>query len=122
MKLDKNTRKFLKQVKKLEPDFNNESYSYKLITEKLKMEYKDVYRICAFLKLQGLIEYEKGFNKLNMGFKLTYEGEYYEEFERIKNNNYILQSVFVPITLTIISYVIIDLFFKKIIPLLLQLV
>lgn len=120
MELDKNTRKFLKQVKKLEPDFDNGAYSYKLIAEKLKMKDNDIFRICAFLKLQGLIEYEKGFNKLNMGFKLTYEGEYYEEFERIKIKNYILQSVFVPITLTIISYVITDLFFKKIIPLLLQ--
>jgi len=120
MELDKNTRKFLKQVKKLEPDFNNGSYSYKLITENLKMEYKDVYRMCAFLKLQGLIEYEKGFNKLNMGFKLTYEGEYYEEFEKIKDKNNFIKFVFIPITLAIISYVIIELLFKKIIPLLLR--
>lgn len=102
--LNRNSKKFIKFLRKNEPDYEDEVYTYDFIEENYKVPLEKVYATVRYLEKCGyLITANRGSFQQHFGVILTEPALHPYEFGFLQLRSFLLKSIFTPIAVSILT-------------------
>lgn len=107
--LDKASKKLLKFIVKNNPNAENGLFTYDYVGNELSLSKEEMFDCIRFLEEQGLVRcvwIEPGGVKQLHGFAPNHKGRHHAEFARLEFYKSILESVLLPILVSILTTII----------------
>ena len=100
--LNRNSKRFIKFLKKSSPDFDNRVFTYDFIEDNYDRPIESVYATIRFLKNNGFLE-TVTMNETPIGIILTEQAVYYMDFIAIGIKSFFFRNICTPILVSFIT-------------------
>lgn len=100
--LNRNSKKFLKYLRKSEPDFDDRVYTYAFIAESYNDSLENVFATVRCLEKLGYLEVAKN-NGNHFGVILTELSLHPYEFTCVQIKSFLIKSLFTPIVVSMLT-------------------